>query len=67
MRGRPPRSQPATAYDYRRTIVLAQVLARADSERGVEALCSLWDVPRGADMLATVRKLAQHALEQTHE
>lgn len=84
-KGRLPSTEPATAYDYRRVLALVQVLALDDpaqQEAALLALCRGWgvepaylgsesDYPRWLAVMATVEKLAKHALEysrkETHE
>lgn len=66
-----------TAYDYRRVIALAQVLAGNDVSK-LRELCELWNVKpaygtgyyHGKRILKiheTVQRLAQHALEYSRE
>jgi hypothetical protein len=41
---RPPNTKPATAYDYRRYIVLVQAIATGE-RRALQALMTAWAVP----------------------
>jgi len=73
-KGRRPTNEPATAYDYRRAIVLVQVLALADYQSlpALENLALAWtDLSpkeiRECDKLELVRTLALHALEKAGE
>lgn len=75
IKGRPPNVTPKLAYEVRRYIALVQVLALDGSDDGIRQLCSAWDVEpvwdysetyKGQPYLnvwATIRKLAQHAIE----
>lgn len=62
--GRPPNTQPALAFDYRRYITLVQVLALGD----YGAICALYDAwglePMAEpDTLLMMYRLAEHAVD----
>lgn len=80
-KGRPPSTTTPTAYDYRRVLALVQVLAIDDAakqEAALLALCRGWgvdpaylggesDFPRWVAVMATVERLARHALEYSRK
>ena len=79
-KGRPPATQPATAYDRRRYLTLVQVLAASGSDEGIRQLCQQWGVAPVWDMSrthtnttpyfnawATIRALAQHVIDYHRE
>lgn len=74
-RGRPPANEPATAYDYRRVVMIVQVLALKDPAKREEAIRLLADTwtdmkHRGINHLPTdyvVTALAQHALQHARQ
>jgi hypothetical protein len=78
--GRKPNIEPATAFDYRRYILLVQVLATSESDEPIRELCALWEVEpvndksippyRGRHYLnvwATLKVLAEHAIAHHRE
>ena len=79
-KGRPPSTTTPTAYDYRRVLALVQVLAMdaEKQEAALLALCRGWGVdpaymgseldnPRWLAVMATVERLARHALEYSRK
>lgn len=65
--GRKPSQYVPMAYDYRRVIFLVQVLAHYD-ESQIYRLCEDWGIDVvGNDLMATLRRLAQHTLEYSKE
>ena len=76
-KGRPPRVQPALAFDKRHMIALVQVLALDGSDEPIRALAEAWGVEivedrseppyRGKyymNQWATIRALAKYAIER---
>ena len=73
------RNRPATAYQYRQCIALVQVLATAKETQTILDLCEVWGVapvwtpyplfPQQSylNIMATVRRLAEHALAHARE
>jgi len=71
--GRPASTQPSTAYDYRKHIVLVQLLAVDINEAALHALCESWGVPvvedrseppfRPMHKVLTIQALAKYAIE----
>lgn len=52
-----------TPYDYRRYILLVQVLAAYPTEEAVAALCEQWGIEPLPTRLQTLQRLAQHTIE----
>lgn len=67
-RGSYPQIEPKLAYDYRRAILLVQMLANGVD---MEALCYLagqWGLPyEGATGEGLVQRMAEHALKYSRE
>lgn len=71
--GRPASTQPSTAYDYRKHIVLVQLLAVDMNEVALHALCDSWGVEvildrsdppfRPMNKVLTIQALAKYAIE----
>lgn len=74
--GRPLSHEPALAYQYRRAILLVQILAAGGSDEPLRHLCKEWGIEPVEDrseppyrgryyinVWATIIRLAQHALE----
>lgn len=68
--GRPANTQPATAYDYRRAIVLVQVLAMDKNDglklTDLQALAVAWGLSTLGGYSVLLQRLAQAALEAQH-
>jgi hypothetical protein len=64
---RPPAIKPETAYDYRRAIVLIQVLAMDKSDglklTDLQALAVAWNVSTLGGFSLLLQRLAQAAIE----
>lgn len=69
--GRPPTTQPATAYDYRRAITLVQVLAMDKNDglklTDLQSLAAAWGLSTLGGYSGLLQRLAQHALEHSRE
>lgn len=52
-----------TPFDYRRYILLVQVLAAYPTEEAVAMLCEQWGIEPTTTRLQTLQRLAQHAIE----
>lgn len=69
--GRSPSQQPALAYDYRRAILLCQVLAEytdvPNRQRALYDLAVKWGIDSEGSLLTLLTHLAQHALEHGRE
>lgn len=66
-KGRPASTRIATAYDYRRSLYLVQLLARLDSERWQQELLHLaqdWRVPHNGTFEDCLQQLAIHCDQQ---
>lgn len=65
-RGRPSSQPIPSAYHYRRSIFLVQILARVNSDNWHEELLSLaehWNIAHDGSLEDCLQKLAEYTLE----